>query len=234
MSASELPGAKRPQRDLFDDETLGNVRLTPDADRREVHAKSKSAKEKSKRGDADWLAEVLPGEERPWRDLFDEETLRRVRLTPEGMGVRPRTVKTYADGASSWYWPPVSDITMARSAAEQGVGAALFVTIASLIFAGVVGSDFEPVSKLGFDPSDSWGIVVGAAVFLAIAGGIHCMSRIAAVLGLVIFLLDRAATIALVGPRVGMVSFALLMLVCFVNGVRGTFAYHQLLTDDSY
>jgi len=233
MSKGDLPTEKRPRRDLFENETLRKIRLTPEADRLEVNSAAGWAKDQSEAGDADWLAEVLPGEKQPRRGVFDDETLRRLRLTAEKTGCKPETVMAPADDSPPWYWPPVSDIALARSAAIQGVGAALVIAVCSLIFAGMVAADVGLFSELGFDSSQAWDLVFGAAVYFAIAWGIHRSSRIAAVLGLVLYLLDRAVMLGQLSPKFGIgLVVALPVLVAFVNGVRGTFAYHRLALVD--
>lgn len=63
------------------------------------------------------------------------------------------------------------------------------------------------------------------ALFLAVAWGLHRMSRTAAVFGLVLYLAERLFMMFETGPKgiILTVVFALL----FGGGIRGTFAFHR-------
>jgi hypothetical protein len=53
------------------------------------------------------------------------------------------------------------------------------------------------------------------------------MSRVAAVLGLVIYLGDRLVLIARSGANANF-TLAIFFIFAFINSIRGTFAYHRL------
>lgn len=63
-----------------------------------------------------------------------------------------------------------------------------------------------------------------AGVMAVIAFGLFRLSRVAAVAGLVVFILGRLA----MGLNQRGYVVALIFFVALVNGVRGTFAYHRL------
>ena len=99
---------------------MEKIRLRPEDDRYEVNTASGWAKDQSDTGDADFLAEMLPGEKQSRRDLFDDETLRRFRLTPE-TGCKPETVNAPAmetqiwlNSKKNWRRPSWADILMLR------------------------------------------------------------------------------------------------------------------------
>ena len=114
-----------------------------------------------------------PGKMQPRRDLFDEETLRKIRLTPEGQRREGGVVTGPVEGGDAlnrsptlaFFWPGVSDIDSAKLAASQGVAAALFCGVATAILAGLAAAGAGPVMDLGID---AWALV-DAAICFAIA-----------------------------------------------------------------
>lgn len=159
------------------------------------------------------------------RDLFDDETLRRVRLTPEGEGgaVDRHAGAPAKDAPPSQGWLPWVEITDAESAiaaAHQGACAAALCAIVTLIVLALSAFDVGPL----LEGEDAAIAMVAAAVLILIAWGIYNMSRVAAVLGLVLYVGDRLLAIAQSGRPRGLLM--LVFVVCLlINGVRGTFAY---------
>src|SRR5262249_5996320 len=163
-------------------EVLPRTPHTPEEERGEMRTTNAEAKIPSTPRDADGLSEVLPGENLSRRDLFDNETIQKVRLTPEG---GRRGERTAADlereyPRSSWLWPAIWNADSARSAAAQGVAAALCVALGTLIIGGLSAAGVGPFEQLGIDAMTT---AVCSAIFFAIAWGIHSMSRAAAVIG---------------------------------------------------
>ena len=72
----------------------------------------------------------------------------------------------------------------------------------------------------------SLGALVDAGLFALIAFGIYKMSRLAAVLGLLLYLWGQLSQILATGKT----NFILVILftLYFIHGIRGTFAYHKL------
>jgi hypothetical protein len=68
-----------------------------------------------------------------------------------------------------------------------------------------------------------------AIVFAAIAYGISRFSRFAAVAGFVLFLLEKIYAYVTTGTILGVGVVGVVLLIGFLNGVRGAFAYHKLL-----
>ena len=88
---------------------------------------------------------------------------------------------------------------------------------------------FAKSAVMGIDS----GAFVDAALFLMVAWGIHRCSRIAAVLGLVLYLFERANTAYVSVTSSGSPNPVMLIVitVAFVNSVRGTFAFHRFKQD---
>ena len=123
---------------------------------------------------------------------------------------------------NSW-WPSTATAEEAKGAAHQGAGAAVFVASVTALFSILaifnirILSDFSPAS------------LIDAGLFAIVAWRIYRMSRVWAVIGLMGFIAERVYAIytrgatAAAGWVVGMI-----ILLAFVNGVRGTFAYRKL------
>lgn len=133
-------------------------------------------------------------------------------------------VPTAQQRPSRWHqlmWPPVDTIEQIDSAAKQAVVAALFC--ASVTAVAVLLSQFGVQLTSAFTVDLFALIDVG--LFGAVAWGIHRKSRIAAVCGLLFYLLGRLATPAsatLTNPVI-----PIILTAGFVSGVRATFAASQ-------
>ena len=127
------------------------------------------------------------------------------------------------------FLPPIESLSDAQKVARMGTWAACFVTgmTAILAIASIAG-----VLPSGI-PIDGWALV-DAAIFAAIAWGIYQMSRVAAVAGLVIYILEKIYMHAVAGASIGAgLLVSLLITLAFVNAVRGTFAYHRMKQADT-
>ncbi len=117
------------------------------------------------------------------------------------------------------FWPTLSTIESARTAAMQGCWAASL--------GGIITGLFAVGSMYGFQPVKGIDIysLVDAALLLLLSLGIWKMSRIAAVVALIYFVLSKVVLIIDNGPGnpIVMIIFGFL----YVNGVRGTFAYQK-------
>ena len=113
-------------------------------------------------------------------------------------------------------WPEIRDEDSARYAAKQGM-------VGALVVAGVTAL----VSFLGTMGFSLWSLL-DAAVFVAIGVGIWRMSRAAAVAGLVVFLIERVQMAAAHPDQASKgVVMGVIITIAFINGIRGTFAYHR-------
>jgi len=113
-------------------------------------------------------------------------------------------------------WPPVSsDISVARKAAYNGFIAAALCSVATGIFAafGIFG-----FSKFA---------LIDSFMFALIAWGILKMSRIAATAGLILYVFERMDAWINAGRLSDTFVIAILFILFFIGGIRGTFAYHR-------
>jgi hypothetical protein len=118
-------------------------------------------------------------------------------------------------------WPPTTTAASARFAVTQAfwaatvcaAGVALLVTLNQL----------TPGERPSFP--FRFGALLDAAAFAAVAIGLSRSSRVAAVCGLGLYLVEEAYVLGQARP------FTLLIVVlftmAFVNGVRGAFALHR-------
>jgi len=117
----------------------------------------------------------------------------------------------------------------AQKVARQGTWAACFVAGMTTLFAvasiaGVLSKDF---------PIDGWALV-DAAIFGIIAWGIYQMSRVAAVAGLVIYCLEKIYMQSVMGTKFASgLIVAVIIILAFINAIRGTFAYHRMKNADT-
>lgn len=112
------------------------------------------------------------------------------------------------------FWPTTFDRETAKKTSRQGFWAAVFVSLFTGVMAWSQPSVFSRVTL--FD----------AFLFAMIAFGIYRMSRTAAVAGLVLYILEQASAWMEHGFKNPVI--AILLVFCFINGIRGTFAYHEL------
>ena len=122
-------------------------------------------------------------------------------------------------------WPKIDDIEMSRRAAQQGLISAFFVAI----FVALI-PDFSNSFYRVF-PSEylNW---IGMALWLGLAAGIHYMSRVAAVVAFVLFVLERLLSLQ-DGERAFGLLLALAFAMFFLTTVRATVRYHELGGADS-
>lgn len=113
----------------------------------------------------------------------------------------------------------------AKEAAHQGAGAAVFVAAVTAVFS--ILAIFGVQILAGFSPT----ALLDAAIFGVVAWRIYRMSRAWAVVGLVGFVVERVYALYLHGFNAGAGSIVgVFILLGFINGVRGTFAFHKLST----
>lgn len=117
----------------------------------------------------------------------------------------------------SGFWPAVNTLEAAKNTAKQGAVSAAIVAVITGIMA--------ILSLFGVDTVSIWALV-DAGLFALIAFGIYKMSRIAAILGLLLYLWGQIGVITSTG-NTNVILFILFVLY-FIHGIRGTFAYHNL------
>lgn len=120
---------------------------------------------------------------------------------------------------SNWYWEDVTDVGGAEKAITGGYWAALIV---ACITAAVASLSFAGIHLFGID---AWAFL-DAAIFAAIAFGIRRKSRVAAIVGLCLYVVERLYMLRQGG--FGGIFIGIIFTLLFINGVRGSFAYHRL------
>jgi hypothetical protein len=123
----------------------------------------------------------------------------------------------------NFFWPDVSTLEGAHWAARQAAHAAAFVAVATGIAAMLALAGVQFVKSLGIN---GWSLV-DAAIFGVVAFYLYKDSRVAAWTGLVLFVVERVFMLVTVpAARTGPVM-AIVFILAFVGGVRGTQALHR-------
>ena len=126
-----------------------------------------------------------------------------------------------------WYWPTIVDVQGAVDASDKGVWAALF--IAAVTFVVSTASLFLAQRIGGYD---AWSYIDAAAYGL-IALGIRRRSRICAVVGPLLFIVDKILQHAAFGLGILGIAIAGFFVALFIVGIKGTFEYHRLKTESA-
>ncbi|MFD3157363.1 hypothetical protein ACFIJ5_10950 [Haloimpatiens sp. FM7330] len=112
----------------------------------------------------------------------------------------------------------ITSMETAKKVASQGVIASIFIAIITTISIALSMSGHAILDV------DYW-TFIDVGLVLIIAFGIHKMSRIAAILGLVFYTAEKVMAIVLSGGRF---SFLIIVfIIAYIEGIRGTFAYHK-------
>ncbi len=121
------------------------------------------------------------------------------------------------------WWPSVETEAGAKGAAHQGAGAAVIVASITALFSVLAMFDIRILP--GFSPLS----LVDAGLFAFIAWRIYRMSRAWALVGLLGYVAEHVYSIYLRGSTATAGWFVgVIILLGFISGVRGTFAYHSL------
>lgn len=118
-------------------------------------------------------------------------------------------------------WPDLKDRASARKEARSAAIAAWLVAGISTLFA--------LLPFLGVDTGVNLWAIIDAVLFIAIGYEIYKMSRVAAIAGLVLFIIEK-----LMAPPTGYSwLLAIALISAFITGVRATFAYPGLSDEKS-
>jgi hypothetical protein len=126
---------------------------------------------------------------------------------------------------TNWWWPDVSTVELAEEATKRGMWAAVVVSVLIAIIATIAASTGE--IRVGNNSINAW-VFADSAIFAAVAFGLYKRSRFAAVAGLVCFLIEKIDQIASNAVNTGSMFSAIVILLCFVGAVRGTYALHRM------
>src|SRR5215467_10126316 len=124
---------------------------------------------------------------------------------------------------SSWYWPDLSTAEGAKAACKTAMWCAIVVASVTALFSILAMAG----TKLGNAPIDG-SALFDAALFSGIAFGLSRCSRFSGVAGFFLLFLEKIYMIAKGGPAAGGLFFGVFLLLGFLNGMRGSFAYHKL------
>jgi hypothetical protein len=127
-----------------------------------------------------------------------------------------------------FWWPEIDDVDSAKRAAAKGTAAAILCAGITLLV--IMLNQTDVLKNLDINLNIDSSAILDVFLFAGIAFGISKYSRFAAVSGLVLYLLERFYAITQTGNSGGMVMTILLILF-FINGVRGCYAYHQFGED---
>lgn len=122
----------------------------------------------------------------------------------------------------NFLFPEIYDVKSAQDAANQGVSVCILMIIASWVFVLIF-------TAAGAAAPNYQLLIIWSVLYGLIAMMIAKMSRLAAIAGLLFYLVDRLVFIA---PNSGGNSIIMLLFIfAFVNSIRGTFAYHRIRHD---
>lgn len=126
-----------------------------------------------------------------------------------------------------WYWPTFGNIADTRQASNQGVIAAAVCAAMTAVVATI--SALSSQSIMGISPL----AYVDAALFAIIAFFVWRRSRVAAVIGLALFAVEKIVQFATQPQAYFGIFVGVALLLAFINGVRGTFAYRRMLAQQA-
>ena len=121
------------------------------------------------------------------------------------------------------YWPEIGNLADAEQASNQGFWAAVVCAVITALFATIAATSGNAVAGIG--PV----AYADAVVFAVIAWRIRARSKSFAVIGLVLFVIEKIFQLATQPLSLGFgILVAIALLLAFITGVRGTFAYHRI------
>ena len=124
------------------------------------------------------------------------------------------------------FWPDINDLESAKKACGAAAAGAFIVAVITGIVAAIAMAGSSPIA--GIDGS----AFVDAAIFAILGFFLRRCSRTAAVITLVLFIIERIFMMAQGGAPAGLIV-AIILIVYFIGGVRGAVTYHRLLAQQS-
>ena len=124
------------------------------------------------------------------------------------------------------FWPDIHDIESAKKACHAAAVGAFFVAAITGLVAAIAMASSTPIA--GIDGS----AFVDAAIFAVLGFFLRRCSRTAAVIALVLFIIERIFMMAQGGAPAGLIV-AIILIVYFIGGVRGAFTYHRLMAQQN-
>lgn len=122
----------------------------------------------------------------------------------------------------NYFWPSINNTHEANRACGAASGVSFFIAIVTAVIAWLQGT-----GKINIFPGIGIMAFIDAGLFFCVGIGLCFHSRIAAVLGLVLYFVERVFMIKSYGMNAGQIVSLLIFGVAFLNGVRGAFAWHE-------
>ncbi|UHQ20298.1 hypothetical protein LVB87_03815 [Lysobacter sp. KIS68-7] len=126
---------------------------------------------------------------------------------------------------SNVFWPKIDDLESAINAERLGSWAAFAVAAITVVFTTIVVYAGEEIGGIG--PY----AYVDAVMFAVIGWRIRRHSRGFAVAGLALWIVEKGYQIAMTDAAKSGAIMGILLLLMFISGVRGTFAYHRFKSE---
>ena len=124
-------------------------------------------------------------------------------------------------GSMGWFWPSVANLPDAVRASDQAFWAAVFVAAMTAVLATLAVTTH-------LLPSLDASAYIDAFLFALIAWRIKRRSRAFAIVGLVLFIVEKAFQFVQTPPAAaGGIFMTLFLLLMFVSGVRGNYAIRR-------
>lgn len=120
-----------------------------------------------------------------------------------------------------WYWPDVSNLDGAKEATRYGMWCGVCVASITTLFVLLAIFGF---SIMGIKPN----ALLDAVLFAGIAFGLSRYSRIAAVAGFGLFVIEKIYMVVSTGSFFAVGVLGIVIALGFLNSIRGTFAYQKL------
>lgn len=120
-----------------------------------------------------------------------------------------------------WFWPRITGLPSAIGASDQGFWAAIVVASITAIFATIALLAQVEIATINASA------YVDAVLFGVTAWRIKRRSKFFAVFGLCLFIIEKAYQFSQPQAAASGAIMAVVLLILFINGVRGTFAYHR-------
>ena len=120
------------------------------------------------------------------------------------------------------FWPEVKDLETAQSACRTAAGAAFFIAGLTAIVAGIALAGTTVVPGI-----NGWALA-DAAIFAVLGIFLRRFSRTAAVLALVLLIIERISMMSQ-GTSPASLPLGIIITLLFITGVRGAYAYHRVM-----
>ena len=132
-----------------------------------------------------------------------------------------------ATKSTNVFWPKINDLPSASAASDLGFWAALAVALITAVFATIA-----LVANTDILAINAWAYF-DAVLFALIAWRIKRRSRAFAVAGLCLFIIEKIVQFSQPEVASSGAVMAVLFLLLFISGVRGTFAFHRFSREEA-